>query len=153
MTEQETPHELVLVDRFDAPPAAVWRAWTDPAEFAAWWVGPGWTTHDVVLDARVGGRFAAIQSADDGSMHMPFAGFYRVVDAERRLEFTLSDADSPDAPARTTMTVALREVEGGTEQEFRQTGVITDEHFAALRAGTMLFFEQLAAHLAERAGD
>jgi uncharacterized protein YndB with AHSA1/START domain len=149
--EAETSHELVLVNRFAATPAAVWNAWTDPAEFAAWWVAPGWTTHDVVLDVRVDGRFAAAQSADDGSLDIPFGGFYRVVEPGRRLEFTLSDAETPDADARTVLTVELRDVTGddgpATEQEFRQTGVVTDEHFDALRAGTMLFFTQLGERL------
>ena len=64
MTEVETAHELVLVDRFAASPEEVWAAWTKP------------------------------------------------------------------------------------EQEFRQTGVITDEHFEALKAGTQTFFARLADHLA-----
>jgi len=30
MTEVETPHELVLVNRYDASPEQVWAAWTEP---------------------------------------------------------------------------------------------------------------------------
>jgi hypothetical protein len=37
---------------------------------------------------------------------------------------------------------------GGTEQEFRQTGVVTDEHFEALKAGTEMFFTRLGEFLA-----
>ena len=29
MTEVETPHELVLVNRYDASPEQVWAAWTE----------------------------------------------------------------------------------------------------------------------------
>ena len=147
MTEVETPHELVLVNRFAATPQEVWAAWTEPERFVQWWKGPGWTTHDVTLDTRPRGRFAAIQSAPDGSMDMPFAGFYREVTPNLKLVFTLSDHDDPDEPARTELTVLLREVDGGTEQEFRQTGVVTDEHFEALKAGTIGFFGQLRACL------
>jgi uncharacterized protein YndB with AHSA1/START domain len=149
--EQETPHELILRTRFDAPPEAVWAAWTDPELFARWWCGPGWRTHDVVLEARPRGRFSAKQAAPDGSVDMPFDGFYRDVVPHERLVLTLSDSPSPDDPARTEMTVLLRPVDGGTEQEFHQTGVITDAHFEGLKAGTELFFGQLDALLRERA--
>jgi uncharacterized protein YndB with AHSA1/START domain len=146
----ETPHELVLTNTFAAPPDVVWAAWTDPAEFVQWWKGVGWTTHDVTLEVTPRGRFAAIQSAPEGAMDIPFAGFYREVVQNERLVFTLTDNESPDDEARTVMTVLLHEVDGGTEQEFQQTGVVTGEHFAALRAGTVTFFDQLAAHVAAR---
>ena len=148
--EQETPHELVLTDRFDAAPEAVWAAWTEPERFARWWCGPGWTTHDVVLEVRPRGRFSAKQLAPDGSVDMPFDGFYREVVPVERLVLTLSDSPSPDDPARTEMTVLLRPVDGGTEQEFHQTGVITDEHFEGLKAGTTMFFEQLGEYVRGR---
>jgi uncharacterized protein YndB with AHSA1/START domain len=151
MEEIETPHELVLTNRFAVPPEAVWAAWTEPERFAQWWKGPGWTTHDLTLEVRPGGRFAAVQSAPDGTVDMPFAGFYREVRPHEKLVFTLSDNAGPDEPARTELTVVLRPVDGGTEQEFRQTGVITDAHFEALKAGTTMFFEQLRTHLEQRA--
>ncbi len=30
MTDAETPHELVLINRYDARPEQVWAAWTKP---------------------------------------------------------------------------------------------------------------------------
>ena len=72
----------------------------------------------------------------------------RGADVPGRLVFTLSDAPSPDDEARTVLTVRLRAVDGGTEQEFRQTGVVTDEHFNALKAGTEMFFTRLGEFLA-----
>ena len=148
MTEVETAHELVLVDRFAASPAEVWAAWTEPERFAQWWCAPDWTVSDLVMEVRPRGRFHEVQTSPDGQIVMPFGGFYRTVEAPERLVFTLTDADSPDAEARTVLTVLLRAAETGTEQEFRQTGVITDEHFEALKAGTQTFFARLADHLA-----
>lgn len=147
-TDIETPHELVLVNTYPVTPAEVWTAWTQPESFAAWWVGEGWTTHDVTLETTPGGRFIATQSANDGSFDMPFSGFYREVVPNEKLVFTLTDSETADEPARTELTVILRGVEEGTEQEFHQTGVVTDEHFELLKAGTMSFFEQLGVHLA-----
>jgi uncharacterized protein YndB with AHSA1/START domain len=145
--EIETPHELVLVNDFAATPQQVWEAWTDPEKFASWWVAPAWSTTNVVLEARPRGRFAAVQSADDGSMSMPFAGFYVEVEPTSKLSFSLSDHQDPDVPSRTLLTVLLSEHDGGTRQEFHQTGVITDEHYDGLRAGTMMFFDQLSRYL------
>ena len=46
---------------YDAPREAVWRAWTDPAEIAAWWGKRGWRTPpaSVTLEPRPGGAFRA----------------------------------------------------------------------------------------------
>jgi uncharacterized protein YndB with AHSA1/START domain len=38
MTEVETQHELVLVNRYDASPEQVWEAWTEPENFVQWCV-------------------------------------------------------------------------------------------------------------------
>ncbi|MEV8378759.1 SRPBCC domain-containing protein [Kribbella sp. NPDC056861] len=148
--DAETPHELVLTNVYSVVPEAVWAAWTDPDQFAQWWVGSGFTTSGVVMELRPGGRFAARQTSDDGSIDLPFNGFVRAAVPGERLVFTLSENDSPDQPARTELTVNLRAVDGGTEQEFHQTGVVTDEHFEALKAGTITFFDQLGEHLASR---
>jgi uncharacterized protein YndB with AHSA1/START domain len=100
------------------------------------------------MEVQPRGRFQQTQSSPDGTMVMPFAGFYREVVAPERLAFTLSDAPSPDDEARTVLTVQLRAADGGTEQKFRQTGVVTDEHFEALKAGTEMFFTRLGEFLA-----
>jgi hypothetical protein len=55
---------------------------------------------------------------------------------------------SPNDEGRTVLTVQLRPGDGGTEQEFRQTGVVTDEHFEAMKAGTEMFVTRLGEFLA-----
>ena len=148
MADGETPHELVLVNRYDASPEQVWAAWTEPENFVQWWCPPDWKVSGVVMEVRPRGRFQQTQSSPDDAMVMPFAGFYREAVAPERLVFTLSDAPSPDDEARTVLEVRLRAADGGTEQEFRQTGVVTDEHFEALKAGTEMFFTRLGEFLA-----
>jgi uncharacterized protein YndB with AHSA1/START domain len=85
MTDVETPHELVLVNRYDAKPEQVWAAWTRPENFVQWWCPPDWTVSDVVMEVQPRGRFQQTQSSPDGTMVMPFAGFYREVVAPGRL--------------------------------------------------------------------
>lgn len=69
----------------------------------------------------------------------------------------MTDAETPHelvlvarfaASPQEVWAVLLRAADGGTEQEFHQTGVITDEHFEALKAGTQTFFARLADYLA-----
>ena len=150
MTDIETPHELLLVNHYNATPEQVWAAWTEPESLAQWWAAPDWIVSDVVLEAWPRGRFHQVQAAPDGSMEIPFDGFYRVVEAPNTLVFTLSDAPSPDDEARTVLTVELSAVDGGTEQRFSQTGIVTDEHFEALKGGTIMFFGRLEEFLAKK---
>ena len=55
MTEVETPHELVLVNRYDASPEQVWAAWTEPENFVQWWCPPDWkAAHERLVFTRLG---------------------------------------------------------------------------------------------------
>ena len=47
--------DLELTRLFAAPPAKVWRCWTDPALFVQWWTPKPVITKDVVLEFRNGG--------------------------------------------------------------------------------------------------
>jgi uncharacterized protein YndB with AHSA1/START domain len=148
MADIETPHELVLVTRFDATAEDVWAAWTEPERFAQWWAAPNWAVSGVVLDVKPGGRFQDTQTSPEGDMVIPFRGFYREVVKPERLVFTLTDSEMPDEDARTVLSIRLRAVDGGTEQEFRQTGIITEEHYDGLKTGTEMFFGRLRDYLA-----
>jgi len=54
-TEGDT--QIVITRRFAAPPAAVYRAHTDPALIQRWLLGPeGWTMPVCVNEARPGGK-------------------------------------------------------------------------------------------------
>lgn len=56
------PTTLRVVRHVPAEPARVWRAWTDPAELAAWyWPVSFGTTADI--DLRAGGRYRVASEA------------------------------------------------------------------------------------------
>jgi len=128
-TAVETPHELILVNTYDATRQDLWEAWTRPEKFSQWWAAPAWAVSDI------------------GSIVVPFRGFYREVEEPNRLVFTLTDNEAPEEDARTFLTVILRDVDGGTEQEFHQTSIVSDEHFEALKGGTTMFFGRLQEFL------
>jgi uncharacterized protein YndB with AHSA1/START domain len=82
MTES-LPYDVEITRVFDAPPERVYRAFTDPDQFAEWYGPVGFPVHrdSVELDARVGGRqrFALVSEADP-SMRTEFDGrFVEVV--------------------------------------------------------------------------
>jgi uncharacterized protein YndB with AHSA1/START domain len=70
-------YDVEITHVFDAPPARVYRAFTDPAEFARWYGPPGFPLdpETVQFDARVGGRqqFAMV-AEEDPSMRTAFHG-------------------------------------------------------------------------------
>jgi len=67
-----------------APIAAVWQAWTTPADIVQWnTASPDWHTTRASVDLRVGGEFSSRMEAKDGSMGFDFAGTYtEVVDGQ-----------------------------------------------------------------------
>ena len=84
---------LVTTRVFDAPRALVYRAWTDPKQFARWFPPEGFTTAACELDVRPGGAVRIDFQAPagppfDGAV-MPGRGVYREVVPNERLSFTL----------------------------------------------------------------
>lgn len=109
----DPPDEPVITTRrfVKAPPALVWRAWTDPAALRQWW-GP--RVLDLVvceMDLRVGGTYRFVHRAPDGQ-EFAFRGEYRELDPPRRMVSTFIFDGMPDAYS--VETLALEEVEGGT---------------------------------------
>ena len=82
MTEHAPTHELVVERVFDARRALVYRAFTDPDQFAAWFGPVGYSVprDTVEIDARTGGhqRFTMVND-DDPSWSSPAAGTFTEV--------------------------------------------------------------------------
>jgi len=84
-------HVLVLTRLFNAPRALVWKAWTDPVEFAKWWGPKGFTNPVCKLDVRVGGQLLVHMKGPDGSPWegpMPMGGAFLEIVPPERLVFT-----------------------------------------------------------------
>ena len=77
--DQATRPAVVLERTFDAPPALVWRLWTEPDHFRAWYGPGGAEVPEAVMDVRVGGQRRISMTANDGAMRMWFTGEYREV--------------------------------------------------------------------------
>ena len=77
----EPEFELAIERVIDAPPAVVYRVWTE--RLAEWWAPKPWTTQVVEHDLRPGGRSAMVMTGPDGTA-MPYEGvFLEIVPGER----------------------------------------------------------------------
>ena len=110
-----TGKSFTIIRLLDAPPALVFRAWTDPDHLGWFFSGHG-EPEAPRVDLRVGGawRQSMIISDED---HYVTGGVYREIVAGERLVFIWgADGGWPelddDAPV---VTVALAEIDGQTE--------------------------------------
>ena len=81
----------LTVSRFiDAPPSAVWKAWSDPEHFERWWIPAPMRCKVVKLDLRPGGGFETLMREGGGEFRPHVEGCFLEIVPEQRLIFTTS---------------------------------------------------------------
>lgn len=80
-------NDLTLTRLLRAPPAAVWRCWTEPALLEQWFAPKPVVTRDVVIDLRPGGAFATTMDVPDHGTQSGEGCFLEII-PERRLVWT-----------------------------------------------------------------
>jgi uncharacterized protein YndB with AHSA1/START domain len=81
-----TDREFTITRVFDAPRQLVWKAWTEPEQFARWFGPRGFTTplSKITMDVRPGGRFEFVMVSEADGTEYPNGGtFLEVVEPER----------------------------------------------------------------------
>jgi uncharacterized protein YndB with AHSA1/START domain len=95
---------LTLKRRFNAPPAKVFAAWTDPEKVKVW-MGPGEVKAvSAESDPRVGGRYHWVMRAPNGEEH-DVSGVYREVVPNQRLVFTWAWKSTPERESIVTVEI------------------------------------------------
>lgn len=113
---------LTLTRHFAAPPARVYAAWTDPAQFAQW-IGPVGVPCDLrEMNPVEGGSFRLDMRLSSGQL-IHVAGRFLHLSPHDRIEFTWGPdwTATPEDPAGgmvSTVTIHLRPTPTGTEMEF-----------------------------------
>lgn len=79
--------DLELIRHLAAPPAKVWRCWTEPRLIEQWFAPKPVVTRDVSIDLRPGGSFRTTMDVPDHG-EMIGHGCILEVQAERRLVWT-----------------------------------------------------------------
>lgn len=151
---------VVIERRFDASVELIWKLWTEPEHFAAWYGPDGAVIPVVKMDVRVGGtRLVCMEvSTPGGPRQMWFTGEYLDVVENRRLVYTESMADEhgnvltaadmgmpAGHPTTTEVRVELAAVDGGTRMVMTHSGIPADSPGAA---GWAMALDKLAAHAA-----
>jgi uncharacterized protein YndB with AHSA1/START domain len=117
----ENPVRLTRV--LDAPRDEVWRMWTDPAEFAAWYGPDGAIVEVTQWDLHPGGVRRVVMGVETprGPMTMRFTGEFVEVTEPERLVYTETMADQ--AHPETRVEVHLRENGERTTVELTHHGI------------------------------
>lgn len=98
--------DLVLNRLVDAPPAALYRCWTEPALLKRWFAPEPWTVPEAEVDLRVGGANRIVMRGPDGT-HYPNRGVYLEIVPNARLVFTDAFVDAWTPSPKPFMTVIL----------------------------------------------
>jgi len=105
-----------------APPARVFRAFTDADAMAKWLPPHGFTGKVHEMDARVGGRYRmSFTNLSTGSSHA-FGGEYVELVQDARLVYT-DRFDDPNLPGEMRTTIVLEAVSVGTDLSITQEGI------------------------------
>jgi uncharacterized protein YndB with AHSA1/START domain len=111
---------------FDAPRELVFKAWTDPKQFARWFPPDGFSA-DCELDVRPGGSLRVDMKGEDPSLGPDFVGkvfpgkgVYKEVVANERLSFTF-EAPTEDGVLNLLMTVLFEAQGRKTKLTIHQT--------------------------------
>ena len=98
--------DLVLTRLIAAPPAALYRAWTDPALITQWFAPLPWTVPSAETDVRPGGATTIVMRGPDGT-EFPSSGVYLEVVPNERLVFTDAYTAAWEPAEKPFMTVVL----------------------------------------------
>jgi uncharacterized protein YndB with AHSA1/START domain len=109
-TQTATKPSLILKRRYNAPPAKVFAAWTEPEKLARWMGSEQITSVRAETDLRVGGRYH-IKMITPGDEH-DVSGVYRELVPNEKIVFTWAWKSTPERES--LVTVSLKADGGGT---------------------------------------
>ena len=153
MTDSESTAtgEATITRVFDAPRELVWRMFTEPEHFAAWFGTPPFTTpvSTITMDVRPGGAFQATMVHETDGTELPFVGHFREVVEPERIVQTLENPSDPSDPDVELVTVTLTDLGDRTQVVYHQVGHLPAEQYPLIEQGVSGFYDRLAAHLVD----
>lgn len=140
--------ELLIERLLDAPPALVYKVWTQPEHLVHWWGPKDFTTPACDMDIRPGGRFRILIRSGEGKDHWMRGQYQEVVEPEL-LAFTFAWEDAQGAPVHETLvTVTFRpEGKGKTRFSFHQAFFRTPVECEDHRGGWSECFDRLEIYV------
>jgi len=119
-TDAGSERDLVLTRNIPAPPAKLYRAWTEPELLKQWFAPAPYTTPVAELDVRHGGSTMIVMRDPDGN-DLPNPGVFLEVVPNQRLVFTdaFTRAWEPSAKPFMTVILSFEPEAGGTRYTAR----------------------------------
>jgi uncharacterized protein YndB with AHSA1/START domain len=121
---------LTIRRRFNAPPASVYAAWTDPEQMQRWFGPAGAHTLRAQADVRIGGRFRIMFTTRDGEEHEAGGVYLEIADDRETL-----------------ITIVLTPDGGGTLMVFTQEQFFDEAARDRHNVGWSQSFDKLTQHL------
>lgn len=154
MTKRSVTHATFTIERrYDASPARVFHALSDPVAKARWFSGPKeWDTLERKFDFRVGGREVNSAGPKGGPVHS-FNAIYQDIVADQRIIYSY---DMHLGDTRISVSLATFELapDGqGTRLTFTEQGAFLDDYDDAggRERGTRQLLDALGAELERQA--
>jgi uncharacterized protein YndB with AHSA1/START domain len=148
MTDTTATPAVVIERSFDAPIELIWKMWTDPEHFKAWYGPEGASIPVANMDVRVGGQRLICMHAQtpNGAMQMWFSGVYRDVVENRLLVYTeaMSDEHGNATSDITEVRVELEDLGDRTRMVMTHLGIPAD---SAGATGWTMAFTKLEAYV------
>jgi uncharacterized protein YndB with AHSA1/START domain len=136
--------------RFEAPPQAVFDAWTNEEVLFRWFHAEhDWDTPEASVDLRVGGELRVVMRNPHEDSEHGGGGRYTEIDPPRRLAFTWVWDEERDW--ETLIEIDFEEVDGATEVTFVHSGLWSEETVRSHEGGWGGAFDNLERELAGRA--
>lgn len=147
LVKRKSDTELEVTRLFDAPPATVFRAWSEADIFRRWWVPEGAPINLVGcdMDVRTGGKYRLEFGAGDQTM--AFYGKYLDVVPNERIVWTNDEGEEGGVT-----TVTFQEQGGKTLLTYHEaypTAEALEEAMAGSAQGLPQQLDQLEALLAQ----
>lgn len=153
--------DLIVSRVFDAPVAAVWRAWTEGEQVRRWWGPQGFTAPLAEMDVREGGRSLVCMRApaEWGGQDYYNTWTYSAVVPLERLAFVAHFADRdgnrldpaelglpPGIPSEVPQEISFRPLgEAATELTVAERGYTSAEARDLSRTGLEQCLDKMAA--------
>ena len=102
-TATATKPSLTIKRRFNAAPAKVFAAFTEPQTISRWFGPPGVTNVRAETDLRVGGRYRI--AASMGTDEFEVGGSYREIVPNEKLVYTWAWKSTPERESLVTITL------------------------------------------------
>lgn len=139
---RQKAREITISRQFNAPPAAVWKMWSDPELIKRWWGPKDFTSPSCVIDFRVGGKYVydMKESAEMGGRDLYSTGVFKKIDPYKEIVYTDSFSDekgnavpasyygmTDDIPLELNVTVRFEDLGGKTRLTVTHEGLPAGE--------------------------